>query len=258
MKKGLMKIVIFLSLVGFFFLVSFAKSEQEKILVQNVFVSIDVIKSDPFMDKEDIKNLVYSRQDTLEGKPIRNLHLNEIETLLERESSVKSAEVYVEHNGDVHLDVKLKKVIARIKPDSTSGFYIDEDGSTMEWLTKYSPRVLTVTGHLSNYTRFLKDSLVGKDLLNHSKLIKDVYEFADFVNKDSFWKSQIGQVYINKSGDAILIPLIGREEFVFGELTNYENKLSKIKRYYNEIAPKMGWNKYQEVNVKFEKQIVCK
>ena len=75
---------------------------------------------------------------------------------------------------------------------------------------------------------------------------------------DSFWKSQIGQVFINKKGDAVLIPLLGREEFIFGELTNYEIKFNKIKRYYEEIAPKMGWNKYQEVNVKFEKQIVCK
>lgn len=258
MKKGLMKIGIFLSFIGFFVLASFAKSEQEKRVVQQVIVSIDVTKSDPFMDEEDVKNLVYSRQDTLEGKPLGDLHLNDIEVLLEKESSVKNAEVYVQHNGDVHLDIQLKKVIARIKPDTTSGFYIDDQGGTMEWLTKYAPRVLTVTGYLSNYNSFLKDTLVDKELFTHSKLIKDVFEFADYVNKDSFWKAQIGQVYIRKNGDAILIPLIGREEFVFGELTNFEKKLSKIQRYYQDIAPKMGWNKYKEINVKFEKQIVCK
>lgn len=258
MKKGLKNIVGFLLLVGFFVLVSFAKNEQEKKLVKKVDVSINATKGDPFMDEDDVINLVYSRQDTLVGKPLGNLHLNEVENLLRKESSVKNAEAYVKHNGDVHLQVELKKVIARIKPDSTSGFYVDEDGGTMPWLTKYSPRVLTVTGHLANYNRYLKDTLVQVDLSTHSKLVKDVYEFAQYVNKDSFWRSQIGQVYINKKGDAILIPLIGNEEFVFGELTDYKKKLGKIKRYYNEIAPKMGWDKYQEVNVKFEKQIVCK
>jgi cell division protein FtsQ len=258
MKKGLMKIGIFLSLIGFFILVSFAKSEQEKGVVQEVVVSIDVTKSDPFMDEEDIKSLVYARQDTLKGKPIKDLYLNDIEVLLEKESSVRNAEVYVQHNSDVHLDIQLKKVLARIKPDTTTGFYIDQQGGTMKWLTKYAPRVLTVTGHLHKYNRFLSDTLVEKELSTHSKLIKDVFQFAEFVNKDSFWKSQIGQVFINKKGDAVIIPLLGSEEFIFGELTNYEIKFNKIKRYYEEIAPKMGWDKYQEVNVKFEKQIVCK
>ena len=258
MKKGLKNIISFLLLVAFFALVSFAKNEQEKKLVKNVDVHINATKGDPFMDKDDVINLVYSRQDTLVGKPLGNLHLNEVENLLRKESSVKNAEAYVKHNGDVHLQVELKKVIARIKPDSTSGFYVDEDGQTMPWLTKYAPRVLTITGHLTKYNRYLKDTLVNEDLSTHTKLVKDVFAFAQYVNKSSFWKAQIGQVYINEKGDAILIPLIGNEEFVFGELRDYEKKFSKIKRYCDEIAPKMGWQKYQTVNVKFEKQIVCK
>ena len=258
MKKGLRNIVGFLLLIGFFVLVSFANNEQEKKLVKNVDVHINATKGDPFLDKDDVINLVYSRQDTLVGKPLGNLHLNEVENLLRKENSVKNAEAYVKHNGDVHLKVELKKVIARIKPDSTSGFYVDEDGGTMPWLSKYSPRVLTITGHLRNYNRYLKDSLVDVDLSTHNKLVEDVYDFANYVNKDAFWRSQIGQVYINQNGDAILIPLVGNEEFVFGELTDYQNKLNKIKRYYDEIAPKMGWDKYHEVNVKFDKQIVCK
>jgi cell division protein FtsQ len=258
MKKALRNIVLFTLFFSLIVLVSFAKHEQEKTLVRNVIVSIDITQGDPFMDQNDIRDLVYSRQDTLMGKPLSSLHLEEVEKLLEEQTAVKSAEVYTGHNGDVHLEITLKKVIARIKPDSTSGFYVDDNGGTMEWTSKYSPRVLLVTGHLSQYNRFLKDTLVKKDVINHTKLINDVYAFAEYVRKDSFWRSQIGQVYINEKGDAVLVPLLGREEFIFGELTNYKKKLGKIKRYYDEIAPKMGWNKYQEVNVKFERQIVCK
>ncbi len=258
MKKGLRNIVGFLLLIGFFTLLSFAKDEQDKRLVKKVNVSINATEGDAFMDKDDIINLVYSRQDTLVGKTIGSLHLSEIENLLSHETSVKNAEAYVESNGNVNLNIELKKVIARIKPDSTVGFYVDENGGKMEWIAKYSPRVLTITGNLKNYNRYLKDTLVETDLLTHSKLVNDVYEFAKYVNKDIFWRYQIAQVYINQKGDAILIPLIGNEEFVFGELINFKKKFKKIKRYYEEIAPKLGWNKYREVNVKFEKQIVCK
>lgn len=258
MKEGLKKIGGFLLLIALFVLVSFAKNEQDKKIVNAVNVNINATEGDPFMDKNDILNLVYTRLDTLLGKPIGNLHLNEVENLISRETSVKSAEAYVKHNGDVHLNVKLKKVIARFKPDSTSGFYIDETGEVMPWVSKYSPRVLTITGYLNKYNRYLVDSSVHVDLSTHQKLVNDVYDFAKYVNKDAFWRSLIGQVYINNEGDAILIPLLGNQEFVFGELTNYKEKLSKIKRYYKDIAPKMGWNKYKEVNVKFNKQIVCK
>ncbi|MBO73630.1 MAG: hypothetical protein CMD35_08460 [Flavobacteriales bacterium] len=258
MDSRIKNIMGFLLISAFLVFVSFTKNEQGKRSVKSVFVSIDATKGDAFMDKDDVIDLVYSRYDTLLGKSFHSLCLNGIENLLKSQSSVKSAEVYVEQNGSVKLDVELRKVIARIKPDSTPGFYIDEEGFSMTWQTKYSPRVLTITGHLAKYNRYLKDTMVDEDIATHFKLVNDVYEFAKYVNKNSFWKAQIGQVYINKNGDAVLIPLIGNEEFVFGELTNYKDKFDKINRYYDEIAPKLGWNKYKEVNVKYDRQIVCK
>jgi len=258
MNNRIKNITGFLFLVAFFVLVSFTNNEQGKKLVKEVKVSIDATKGNPFMDYADVIDLVYARYDTLQGKLQNSLNLSSVENLLRNQPSVKNAEVYFEHNGNLTLEVELRKVIARIKPDSLSGFYIDDEGKSMLWLTKYSPRVLTVTGYLTYYNRYLKDTAIEKDLSTHTKLIKDVYAFANYVNNSSFWKAQIGQVYINKNGDAILIPLIGNEEFVFGELTDYENKFQKIRRYYEEIAPKLGWNKYREVNVKFDRQIVCK
>ena len=258
MNKRTKNIIGFLLIVSLFFLVLFTKNEQEKKAVKNVNVSIDATKGDPFMDDGDVINLVYSRYDTLLGKPLSTLYLSEIEDLLRSQSSVKNAEVYAEHNGNLNLEVELRKVIVRIKPDSLAGFYIDNEGKVMSWLTSYSPRVLTLTGYLMHYNRYFKDTVIEQDLSSHSKLVKDVYVFAKYVNNNSFWKAQIGQVYIDINGNAILIPVIGNEEFVFGELTDYENKFDKIKTYYEEIAPKLGWNKYKEVNVKFDRQIVCK
>ena len=258
MNKRTKNIIGFLLIVSLFVLVLFTKNEQGKNPVKNVNVSIDATKGDPFMDDGDVINLVYSRYDTLLGKPLNTLCLSEIEDLLRSQSSVKNAEVYTEHNGNLNLEVQLRKVIVRIKPDSSAGFYIDNEGEIMSWLANYSPRVLTLTGYLTHYNRYLKDTIIEQDLSSHSKLVKDVYAFAEYVNNNPFWKAQIGQVYIDIHGDAILVPLIGNEEFVFGELTDYENKFDKIKRYYGEIAPKLGWNKYKEVNVKFDRQIVCK
>ena len=258
MNNRVKNIIGFLLLLVFFVLVSFTKNQQSKKLVENVHVSIDAINGDPFLNEKDVIDLVYSRYDTLLEKEIGDLYLGEVENLLRSQPSVKNAEVYVEHNNKVNIDIELRKIIARIKPDSLPGFYIDNEGKTMNWSSKYSPRVLTITGYLNYYNRYIKDTVIEKDLSTHTKLIKDVHDFAKYVNSSSFWKAQIGQVYIDDNGDAVLIPLIGNEEFMFGELTDYTKKFDKIRRYYDEIAPKLGWNKYREVNVKFDRQIICK
>jgi cell division protein FtsQ len=258
MNNRIKNIIGFFLLLAFFVLVSFTKNEQDKKSVKNIRVFIDATKGDPFLDENDVIDLIYSRYDTLLGKEIGDLYLNEVENLLRSQPSIKNTEVYIEHHNNVNIEIELRKIIARIKPDSSPGFYIDNEGKTMSWSTKYSPRVLTITGHLNYYNRYIKDTVVEKDLSTHSKLIKDVHEFAKYVNSSSFWKAQLGQVYIDNNGDAILIPLIGNEEFMFGELTDYVRKFDKIKRYYQEITPKLGWNKYKEINVKFDRQIVCK
>lgn len=258
MRESWKNIGRFLLVIAAIVLVSFASAEQEDIKVRSVKVHINSTHGDPFLDEKDVVNLVYSRLDTLLGKPIGSLRLSDVESLVKAEVSVKNAEVYVQKQGDVHLNIELKKVIVRLKPDTNPGFYIDEEGAVMPWVTKYTPRVTTITGHLSKYNRFLKDSLIDENLQHHSKLIHDAYEFAEYVGSNNFWKSLIGQIYIDEKGDAILIPIIGEQEFVLGELTDYETKLNKVKQFYDEIAPKLGWGKYRIVNVKFDKQIVCK
>ena len=258
MNDILKKLVGFLVMVGLFVLLSFVNREQINRIVEKPELKINKLKGDPFMDESDVENLVYTRLDTLEGKLIGDLKLGEIENLLEDQPSVKNAEVYTSIKGDVHLNIDLKRVIARFKPDTTKGFYLDDHGGIMRWVSKYTPRVLTVTGHLHKYNRFLKDSLVTSDLRTHSKLINDVYAFAKFVDQSSYWKAQIGQVYINKSGDAVIIPLVGNQEFILGDLSDYELKLNKIKIFHKKIAMKVGWGKYKIVNLKFNNQIVCK
>lgn len=258
MKDLLKKLSGFLIVIVLLVLLAFVKSEQDKCLVKEVPIKVDTRIGDPFMDRHDVENLVYKRLDTIEGKAIGNVQLNEVENLLELEPSVKNAEVYKGMEGDVHIDVELKRVVARLKPDTTNGFYIDETGGLMSWVAKYTPRVLTVTGNLSKYNRFVKDSLIDENLMEHSKLIADVYALAQIVEKDSYWKAQIGQVYIEDNGDAVIIPLAGDQEFILGDLSDCEEKLNKMKIFHQEIAQKVGWEKYKVVNLKFENQIVCK
>jgi len=36
-----------------------------------------------------------------------------------------------------------------------------------------------------------------------------------------------------------------------------EDKLTRLKLFYQKALPKVGWEKYSSINVKYRKQIIC-
>ena len=103
MSNRIKNIISFSLLTALFVLVSFTKNEQGKRLVKKVNIFFDATKGDPFMERDDVIDLVYSRYDTLVGKPVDKLELGEIENLLRNQNTVKDVEVYVKQNGNINI-----------------------------------------------------------------------------------------------------------------------------------------------------------
>ena len=59
-------------------------------------------------------------------------------------------------------------------------------------------------------------------------------------------------------GDRSLIPREGKERFLFGNPFDCADKFGRLEDYYRYIVPEKGADYYRTVNVKFEKQIVCR
>ena len=73
--------------------------------------------------------------------------------------------------------------------------------------------------------------------------------------------AQIGQIHREKNGDFVLIPQVGSHTIIFGSAFSdreVEEKFKKLKVFYEEGLPYEGWNKYDIINLKYKKQIVCK
>jgi cell division protein FtsQ len=55
------------------------------------------------------------------------------------------------------------------------------------------------------------------------------------------------------------VPIVGDQKIVFGSAESeeeVENKCTRLKVFYKEVMPFEGWEKYEEINVKYEGQIV--
>jgi hypothetical protein len=68
----------------------------------------------------------------------------------------------------------------------------------------------------------------------------------------------IDQVEITPSGKFEMIPKLGDQIVVFGDASNHQAKLEKLKLFYKKVMPVAGWNKYSVINLSFDNQVVAK
>jgi len=91
----------------------------------------------------------------------------------------------------------------------------------------------------------------------HTQLAVDLYKTAEFIKKDSLWDAQIEQIFVNEQKDIELIPRVGNQRIILGNADSLEVKMSNLMAFYKQAMPKVGWERYTTINIKYTNQVVC-
>jgi cell division protein FtsQ len=86
---------------------------------------------------------------------------------------------------------------------------------------------------------------------------KQLMEMLDMISADEFWKAQITELDIDSKSRVSIVPQVGDEKIELGKPENLEVKFKKLRIFYKEILPRVGWNRYNRVNLEYEGQIVA-
>ncbi|MCB9365375.1 MAG: hypothetical protein H6587_12460 [Flavobacteriales bacterium] len=248
-----------ITIVGIVVVLGFVnKSQKSRVFnPDEVRINIDYETENRFVDEDGVKSYVVNLRDTSK-KYFGDYDVLSIEQKINGNSAIKDAQVYKTIDGKIVVNVKQRRPIARIFTKGES-YYLDEYGSLMPLSNKYTSRVVVVNGRLNepfasrykfNYNQ-LPDSLTSKTMLD------DLFILTNYIDKSSFWKAQIEQIYVNKDLDLELIPKVGNHKIVLGGVDNLDNKFARLMVFYKKGLPKTGWNEYSEINLKFKNQIVC-
>ena len=137
-------------------------------------------------------------------------------------------------------------------------YYIDEDGKVMSLSDTYVARVPVFNGHIKygDHYKSIHDLSVNDP---KGQILEEIYCLATIINNDEFLSSQIVQVFINKEGEFEMIPRVGNQRILFGNIDKAEEKFNKLKTFYtnrNSISAK-ELNMYDTLNVMYNNQIVC-
>jgi cell division protein FtsQ len=202
---------------------------------------IEVVKSSDvsYLNEALVESLLQRANLNPMGKKMSEISMESIETTLESNKLIKTAESYKTVDGTVKIKVFQRTPILRIMTGSES-YFIDSEGEKMPIPPDFTAYLPLATGRI-----------------NEAYAKTQLYNFALFLQKDKFWNSQIEQIHIEANLDVELIPKLGNHRIILGKMEDYKGNLNKLKLFYNKGLNKVGWNRYSIINLKYKNQVVC-
>jgi len=233
-KYRILKILITVILLGFLLSFSLKRFSNQKITDEKVSVKLNEQGTQVyFIDKKAIKEIV--KKENPSGK-IGDIDIPGLEKKLNAIPAIDSANVYLNLNGKLNLDIKQRVPSFRLV-NGGKDFYVDEKGIEFPISREYSHPCMLVTGNVkpSEY--------------------KDLAELVKFIDQDDFSKKFF--IGISKSKDGYnLLTSDGNYKVEIGDLERIELKVKGFKTFVEKFLVYQDSQKYNKVSIKYDNQIV--
>ncbi|MFV0291600.1 MAG: cell division protein FtsQ/DivIB [Mangrovibacterium sp.] len=210
-------------------------------------LKIEIPEGTPsYIDEKGIRKIVERYAPKLQAQYVDSLKLDELEAKIEKVAAIRRVEVFnkmtsQELNLSMQLVVRVyqREPIVRVITDK-SNYYMDEEGVRIDAKNTYAAKVPLVTG------------VVSEEYMRN-----DVLPLIKYIGADPFWSAQIKDIKVESDGELSMIPLVGSQVILFGKPINFEEKFRNLFALYDQGFSKMGWGKYETIDLKYKGQVVC-
>lgn len=234
MKNKFRILKILITVIIFGFLLSFSLKRFNNKPMEKVTVNMTKTKNPVyFIDEKDVKDLVKSSNPT---KRVGDIDIPLLEKKLNQLPAVDSANVYLNLNGNLNLDIKQRVPAFRLNKDGKD-FYVDEKGNEFPISKNYSFPCMLVTGDVQKS--------------EYQKLA----ELVDKIDNDEFSKKYFIGVSKEK-GSYNLITSQGNYKVEIGDLDRIHLKVKGFKTFVEKYLVYQQGEKYSKISVKYDNQIV--
>lgn len=253
------KLSVWIIIIAYLSLVTgFVGSKHEGMLCNRLNIVIKDSTDAWFLSGKDIVRLLDKKGVKYLGTPLSKINLMDVETLVSGNQIVKDCRAYICDNGSLNIEIVQRQPLVRIIDANGFGYYIDNEGNIETLSTHFSPNVLVVNGNI--HTPFKIGKAININNLGGGKeaqKLKDIFALSEFISENKLWNSLIVQVYINHDDDFELVPRVGSQIILLGDMGDYIEKFEKLEIFYKEGLNSVGWNHYSKINLKYKDQIVC-
>ncbi|MFC0343287.1 cell division protein FtsQ/DivIB [Epilithonimonas hispanica] len=231
-KWRILKILVTVILFGF--LLSFSLKRFNNAKMENVSINMNQSKTPVyFIDEKDIKDLVKQYNPT---RKIGDVKIPELEKKINENPFVDSANVYMNLNGNLNVDIKQRVPVFRLSKNGKD-FYVDEKGVEFPISRNFSYPCMLVMGDVD------------------ASEYQELGQLVEKIDKDDFSKKYF--IGIKKEKDSYnLLTSDGNYKVEIGDLENIDFKVKGFKTFVEKYLVYQNPNKYKKISVKYNNQIV--
>lgn len=237
-KKRIILLKIVLLFVALVSLLAFSQINYGKREVKEVTTTIDYSRGNHFITDKVVNRLLKQTHIDFPQIELKRISIDSMERNLVRNPFVKSANVYMKNNGELHTDIIQEVPVVRIKSGNEQ-FYLTEDGRRIPLSSDYAAQVFLVSGKVDS-TEYEGLSTLAQ-MVDADKLLKNNIIGASKQGKNSFNLSVTSGAY----------------KVHFGKLENIEEKLDNYKIFKNKYIDNQEKMPYSAINLNYNKQVIA-
>lgn len=243
MKRKLIQIALLLLLVllGCYLAVAsfLLSTDNEDRVVSGLSIKVMGSQRNSNLEKE-VLNILRESNLNPTGKSRLLANTAIMEKTLAKSPLIDHVECFMTPSDSLRLEIYQRTPIIRILNTYQESFYLDNKGDVINRSLPEAQYLPLVTGYVSQI--WAKEHL---------------YELALFLQEDKFWSSQIEQIQVLPNHDVEITPRVGDHTIFLGPINGFQEKLRRVRAFYDRALSKIGWETYSRINVELPNQIIC-
>jgi len=236
LKKILKYIILPILLGGIGFLYGFSNKRNSQQMITKSVVKFH--SKEPYFLTEQIVNKLLIQNNARvkkQAKSVIDLYMLE-EQVLEN-PYVEKVSLFITVDGNLNTVIQQREPIARIL-DGNSSYYVDSQAVKVPISENYSARVPVITG------------------VSNEKEVSRLIVLLNKIVKDNFLSKEIIGIELKAQNEYMFTVRSGNYRINFGDLTEIDSKIKKLKAFYSKVFLDSTIHKYKTINIKYHNQVV--
>ncbi len=189
-----------------------------------------------FVTSEELTAEVLPLLGNITSRRVSDINLDSLQRYLISLDKIESAEVMRLTDGRIRVIVEPMLPVARIWPAKGRSYYVNREGKRILASSRYRQDVPQISGYFSPTA---------------------ILPLLDFLKQDADANNFITMISAADTTNIILIPAVRGHVINIGTATDLPDKFRRLRRFYAEVMPVKGWEHYDTISLKWNRQVVA-
>lgn len=236
LKKFLKYIFLPILLGGIGFLYGFSNQRNSQQTITKSVVKFQ--SNEPYFLTEEIVNKLLIQNNAIVKKQAKSvIDLYKLEEQVLESPYVEKVSLFITVDGNLNTVIKQREPIARIL-NGNSSYYVDSQAVKVPISENYSARVPVISG------------------ISNEKEVSSLIVLLNKIVDDNFLSKEIIGIELRAQNEYMFTVRSGNYRINFGDLTEIDSKIKKLKAFYSKVFLDSTIHKYKTINIKYHNQVV--